>query len=342
MKTEVIRVDPVRPDNDAVSVAASYLRKGNTVAFPTETVYGLGANALDRDAVAKIFKVKGRPHDNPLLLHVSSFEMAQRCVSEDMSRYSRLTDRLWPGPVTLILQKSAEIPLAATAGLETVGIRFPAHPVARLMIELAGVPVAAPSANLSGKPSPTEEAHVLEDLMDQVPCILLAGKTVFGLESTIIDLTQDPPVLLRPGPISPEQLRETLGDIAITVSDISDERVPKAPGMKYRHYSPGVDLILIQGDLEQVVEEAKNLVKASRSVILCCEEHEQAFASVALPVVLGSMERPYEIAMNLFAALRRLSEMDLDLAIAESYPEKGIGLAIMNRLSKAASKIIRV
>jgi len=342
VNTEIIQVDPIRPDEGAVSVAVSYLRKGNAVVFPTETVYGLGANALDSDAVKSIFMVKGRPHDNPLLLHVSSLEMAQRCISEDLSCYSRLTDKLWPGPVTLIFHKSAEIPLTATAGLDTVGIRFPAHPVARLMIELAGIPVAAPSANLSGKPSPTEESHVLEDLMDRVPCILLAGKTVFGLESTIIDLTQDPPVLLRPGPISPEQLRETLDDIAITIPDISDEHIPKAPGMKYRHYSPDVDLILIQGDLEQVVKEAKDLAKASRAAILCCEEHKQAFASVAIPVVLGSLERPYEIAMNLFGALRRLSDMNLDIAISESFPEKGIGLAIMNRLSKAASKIIRV
>ncbi len=340
MHTEKIRVDPIEPDVGSVSKAASYLQLGEVIVFPTETVYGLGGDALNVKAVGKIFKIKGRPQDNPLLLHVSSLEMAQRCASEDIARHSRLIDTLWPGPVTLIFRKSSEIPHFVTAGLDTVGIRFPAHPVARFLIELLGSPVAAPSANLSGKPSPTEEKHVIEDLDGLVPCMLLSGKAPLGLESTIIDLTETPPALLRPGPISPEQLQELLDDLTLAPSASDYRSSPKAPGMKYRHYSPDVDLVLIIGDLGKALAHSKKLSEGKKSVILCCEEHAKAFANIAPVRVLGSIHEPYGIALNLFGALRDLSKTGVDLAISESFPEKGIGLAIMNRLRKAASRIV--
>lgn len=342
MKTEKLFVDADKSDKGIISRAARYLQKGELVAFPTETVYGLGANALDAKAVNRIFEAKGRPQDNPLIVHVSSIEMAQELVLDDLSDYKWLVELLWPGPVTIIFRKARKIPDIVTAGLPTVGIRFPSHPVAQKLIEIAGLPIAAPSANLSGRPSPTDEFHVIEDMDGRIACMLLAGKTLFGLESTIVDLSRGKPTLLRPGPISVERLKTLLPDLEVPEFVKAEEKYSGpalAPGMKYRHYSPKIELILVEGDPRERYKEITDFAFEKNSIILCSRETAHLYPREIRRIVLGSRENLYEVAANLFDALREPGE-EFERMVSESFPESGVGLAIMNRLRKAAWKIM--
>ncbi|MDD2499050.1 MAG: L-threonylcarbamoyladenylate synthase, partial [Desulfitobacteriaceae bacterium] len=244
METEYIKLDRQNPDRDMLKRAAQLLRQGEVVAFPTETVYGLGANALEGSAVKKIFIAKGRPSDNPLIVHISSLNQLPPLVKEIPQAARALMKKYWPGPLTLIFPKSEIIPPEITAGLETVAIRMPEHPVAQALIEYAGVPVAAPSANISGKPSPTSGQHVWQDMQGKVAMVLDSGETRVGVESTVLDITRKPPMILRPGGITYEDLQETLGQVELD-QGTGKMKVPRSPGMKYTHYSPAADVFVV-------------------------------------------------------------------------------------------------
>ncbi|MFO7881933.1 MAG: L-threonylcarbamoyladenylate synthase [Kosmotogaceae bacterium] len=343
MNTTILKISLEKPEIEKLKIAASFLKENKLVAFPTETVYGLGATAFSEKAVRRIFEVKGRPPDNPLIVHVSSLEMASKLIKEDIDDFSRLTNILWPGPITLIFNKENLIPDIVSGGLSTVALRYPAHPVAQKLIELSGVPVAAPSANLSGKPSPTNEKHVMHDLVGKIDCIILSGKTVFGLESTIVDLSKNKPILLRPGPISVERLKTLFPQLEIHSTVLGEEaKTPLAPGMKYRHYSPEIELILFDGELTWATHEIINATKKleKKIVILCSEETKNLYPEPSKTVSLGSRKKLYSVAANLFDILLSLSKKDYDVALCEPFPETGIGLAIMNRLRKASWKKI--
>lgn len=326
----VLSVDPLRPDVEKIRIAASAIRRGELVAFPTETVYGLGADAFNAKASRLIFEAKGRPADNPLIVHVASYDQAASLgeFPEDIAEIAR---RVWPGPITFVVKKRAPLPDVVTAGLPTVALRCPAHPVALKLIEESGVPIAAPSANKAGRPSPTEASHVLEDLGDKVHIILDAGRTFFGVESTIIDVTKRPPVLLRPGPFTLEELRSIFGEIKVPefARGLGEADVALAPGMKYRHYAPETPLVVVDFDLSAAVREAHR--RGLRVAVLCimdkCAEGDAV-------VKLGS--DLYEVARNLYDGLRRVDKLGVDLALSPAVEERGIGLAIMNRLRKAA------
>ncbi|MEZ0248921.1 MAG: L-threonylcarbamoyladenylate synthase [Thermoproteus sp.] len=333
---KILKVDPLRPRLEDIAEAASVVKSGGLVAFPTETVYGLGADAFNGEATAKIFKAKGRPADNPLIVHVSSLDQALE-VGEFPEEVATIAKRVWPGPITFVVKKRATLPASVTAGLPTVALRCPAHPVALKLIELAGTPIAAPSANKAGRPSPTEARHVVEDLGDSVDVVLDAGRTFFGVESTIIDATKRPPVLLRPGPFSVEELKSIFGDVVVPdfARGLREADAALAPGMKYRHYAPNTPLVLAEFDLADAVKIAKN--KGLKVAVLCmagrCAEGDVVFE-------LGS--DLYEVAKNLYDSLRRVDKAGVDVAIAPTVEERGIGLAIMNRLRKASGfKIAR-
>lgn len=327
---KLIRVDPLNPRREDIEEAARAIKAGGLVAFPTETVYGLGADAFNENASAKVFKVKGRPADNPLIVHVSSVEMALN-IGDLPDRVVDIAKRVWPGPITFVVKKKAELPAVVTAGLPTVALRCPAHPVALRLIEEAGTPIAAPSANKAGRPSPTEASHVLEDLGDSVDVLLDAGRTFFGVESTIIDVTKEPPVLLRPGPFTLEELKSIFGEVEVPpfARGLGEADVALAPGMKYRHYAPEKPLVLVEFDLRLAVDLAHE--EGLKAAVLCmvdkCAEGD---------VVLKLGSDLYEIAKNLYDALRRIDKTNADVAIAPTVPERGIGLAIMNRLRKAS------
>ncbi len=327
---KLIRVDPLSPRREDIEEAARIIRAGGLVAFPTETVYGLGADAFNEEASTRIFKVKGRPADNPLIVHVSSVDMALN-IGELPDHVVDIAKRVWPGPITFVAKKKAELPRAVTAGLPTVALRCPAHPVALRLIEEAGTPIAAPSANKAGKPSPTEASHVLEDLGDSIDVLLDAGRTFFGVESTIVDVTKEPPVLLRPGPFTLEELRSLFGEVVVPsfAKGLGEADVALAPGMKYRHYAPEKPLVLVEFDLKLAVDIAHE--KGLKVAVLCM--HDKC---VEGDVVLKVGADLYEIAKNLYDSLRKIDRTNADVAIAPTVPEQGIGLAIMNRLRKAS------
>lgn len=349
MDTKVINIDPVNIDASKLASAAKALSEGKLVAFPTETVYGLGASALDTDAVKNIYAAKGRPSDNPLIVHIadkSSVAVLTKTISE---KAKLLMDKLWPGPITLVVEKSMIIPSAITAGLDTVAIRMPEHPVALELIRQAGIPVAAPSANSSGKPSPTTAKHVLEDLNGKIDFLIDAGSSRVGLESTVLDTTVEPPMLLRPGGITPAQIEEIIGHIEIDktiLGKIDSENVPKSPGMKYKHYSPKAEVIIIKGDnINDQAIKILNLARQSREwgtkVGICATtqtiDKYKGFDALSM----GDRDKPETIASNLFALLREFDEHGVGIIYAESVDNSGVGLAIMNRMIKAAGyKII--
>jgi hydroxymethylpyrimidine/phosphomethylpyrimidine kinase len=347
-------VDPERIDEGALGEAAEAIRRGGLVAFPTETVYGLGADATNPGALAGIFEAKGRPRDNPLIVHVPGEEWLPRVASAVPPAARRLIDRFWPGPLTLVL-RAARLPAEVTAGLPTVAVRCPAHPVALRLIELSGVPIAAPSANASGRPSPTSAEHVIEDLWGLVDVIVDSGETLYGLESTIIDVTRDPPVLLRPGAVPVENLEDALGS-RVVVGDaargLADSEVALSPGMKYRHYAPRKPLVLVESDdysgegyLEGVASVARSLAADGRRVIvMASDEHVGFYRAAGLETLaLGPRSNPFAVARRLFAALRSLDGSPADAAVVEGFEERGLGLAIMNRLRKASGRaVVRV
>jgi len=350
IKTIIIDIDKDNIDSLKLMRGAEILRNGGTVTFPTETVYGLGANALDEEAVQKIFKAKGRPSDNPLIVHIAGYEDLNKLILELPENAKRLIDEFWPGPLTLIFKKSSIVPKIVTGGLDTVAIRMPSHPIARLLIELAGVPIAAPSANLSGKPSPTKEKHVKDDLMGRVDAIICGGNAAVGVESTVLDVTSDTPMILRPGGVTKEELERAIGrvDIDPALQESGETNlIPKSPGMKYTHYSPDADVILISGDLDDMVNNIEKVRKDKEDKgykvgIMATDETKDKYKGGAV-ISVGSRAQLQSVASNLFKVLREFDEMDINIILAETFEEKGLGQAIMNRLMKAAGyNVIRV
>jgi L-threonylcarbamoyladenylate synthase len=342
--TKLFRVDISNPDVGVLNEVCRDVLNGKIVVFPTETVYGLGASIYRSDALRRIFIAKNRPMDNPLIVHISKKEHLYEIAVDVSSNISKLIDVAWPGPLTLILKKSCSVPLEATAGLSTVAVRMPAHPVAEILVNCTG-PIAAPSANISGRPSPVTSHHILVDMFGRADIIIDAGDTIFGIESTIIDVSTEPPRLLRPGAMPIEKIVELLG-IDVIVTEVAKGYIEAeeaiAPGMKYRHYAPKTPLILVEGDVDNVIEVIKNIKKEMRIAVLTCRENAGYYHRyVDKVIVVGSKTNLFEVARNLFVVLREIDRMGVDIAISESFPEKGVGLAIMNRLRKASTKIIK-
>lgn len=345
--TRIIKVN--NPEVD-ITHAVKRLQEGGLVAFPTETVYGLGANALDPEAVNKIFAAKGRPSDNPLIVHISSMDMLSDLVREIPPMAERLAKAFWPGPLTLVLPKSDLVGGAVTAGLDTVAVRMPEHPVALRLIALAGVPVAAPSANTSGRPSPTVAQHVVEDLHGQVDVIIDGGPVGLGVESTVLDVTSNPPMILRPGGVTKEMLEATLGlevllDPALT--QVSDTATPKAPGMKYTHYAPKAPVTVFVGEEKAIVQAIKNRASQLKGEGLCVgvmatAETVGEYEDVIV-LEVGTRKDLRTVAAKLYSVLRGFDQSKVDVILAEGFPEEGLGSAIMNRLAKAAGQaLVRV
>lgn len=320
----------------AVETAARILREGGLVGMPTETVYGLAANALDAEAVAKIFEAKGRPQDNPLIVHISEFDQIERLVSVLPESARALAEAFWPGPMTMVLPKSQLIPDLVSAGLPTVGIRFPSHPVARALITAAGVPIAAPSANRSGLPSTTTAEHVLRDMEGRIEAVLDGGPCGVGVESTIITLASDPPRLLRPGGITLEQLRSVLGRVDVdnaVMNPLPKGAHPLSPGMKYKHYSPKANVIILQGGEEAYFAFVN--AKAEPGVAALCYDGEEKKLRVPA-VCYGAEDDGAAQARELFEALRQLDEIGAKTVYARCPEPSGVGLAVYNRLMRAA------
>lgn len=348
METEIIMIDTSAPDwQNKLDYPAHVLKSGGLVAFPTETVYGLGANVLDEKALEGIYKAKGRPSDNPLIVHVADTGKVAGLVENMPSNAQKLMEAFWPGPLTLIMPKSDKVPFIITAGLDTVAVRMPSNPIALELIKKSGVPVAAPSANSSGKPSPTLAGHVINDLSGKVDIIIDGGSTMVGVESTVLDITVDPPVILRPGGITKEQLQQVLGEVAqeTSLSFASTETPPRSPGMKYRHYAPNAVLLLIQGSPEHVAEEISRRAELYNSEgnsigILTTDESASLYEPVLYTfckiLSLGSKKRPESLAANLFKRLREFDEAGVDVILAETPDTNGIGQAVTNRLIKAS------
>jgi L-threonylcarbamoyladenylate synthase len=338
-------------DHPHVQAAAQLIRNKEAVAFPTETVYGLGADAFSDQAVQKIFQAKGRPQDNPLIVHIASVTMLAGVVDNVSKRAKLLMDRFWPGPLTLVLPKGEKVCASVTAGLNSVAVRMPAHPVALALILAARTPIAAPSANRSGKPSPTKAEHVWRDLAGRIAGILDGGETTVGLESTVLDLTEERPVLLRPGSITVEQLEEVVGPVDVesiepmeSESDAGENLpfVPRSPGQKYRHYAPEGELFLVS--MEKGIEPMRQLIKNAlardqhkgyRVAVLTTDDGLNCYeADVVLS--LGPRNQLDKVASRLYEALRRMDQARISKIYAETFPENSMGRAIMNRLRKAA------
>lgn len=342
METKVAIVKDLDKDIKYIEEAAQIIKNGGNVVFPTETVYGLGGDALNVDAVNKIFQAKGRPQDNPLIIHVASKDLS-RWAREVPEIAKKLIDKFWPGPLTIILNKKNIVPDVTSASLESVGIRMPNNEVALKLIELSGTTIAAPSANISGRPSPTDVERCVEDLSGKVDYILGADKSEVGVESTIIDCTVEPAVVLRPGGVTLEMLKEiddriTL-DKGIMTKPTKDFK-PKAPGMKYRHYAPKAKVTVVIGDSHKVVEKINEIVhnnieQGKKVGILASKENEDKYKEGEV-LVLGSSKDLREVAHNLFEYLRSFDDIGVDVILAEGYEEKGVGIAVMNRLKKAA------
>ncbi|MGI6284243.1 L-threonylcarbamoyladenylate synthase [Neomoorella humiferrea] len=348
-RTKYLKIDPRVPELHKIRLAARILNRGGVVAFPTETVYGLGANALDARAVRRIFRAKGRPSDNPLIVHIASFRDVQDLVAYLPPRATLLMQRFWPGPLTLVLPRSEVIPDVVTAGLDTVGIRMPAHPVAQALIRAARLPIAAPSANISGRPSPTTGLHVLKDLRGKIDAVVDGGPATVGVESTVLDLTAPVPTILRPGGVTYEELASVLGEVAIDPAALGEQaEQPRAPGMKYKHYAPRGEVFVVTGEIERVTAKIRALVAdwqrlGYRVAVLATQETAPAYEQEPRPdhlEILGSRSRPATIAANLFAALRNCDRHQADIILAEAIAEEGLGLAIMNRLRKSAANRI--
>lgn len=340
-----IKVDSKKPQVDAIRIAANVIRKGGLVAFPTETVYGLGANALDSNAVATIFRAKERPTDNPVIVHIADRKDMRRLARSVPQKAEKLAARFWPGPLTLILKRSRLAPNITVAGLDTVGIRMPSNKIALALIRESGVPIAAPSANRAGKPSPTTAKHVIEDLAGRIDVVLDGGPTRVGIESTVIDMTKRIPQILRPGGTPFEELKVVLGKVTLHRATLSKKRVAalkaRAPGMKHKHYAPEAEMILVEGDLDKIVKRVKELTALSMADgkkvgILATDESISSYDGDVLKS-LGSRSNMEEIARNLFRLLREFDEEKVGIIIAEGVPPLGLGLAVMNRLRRAAS-----
>lgn len=343
METRVIKItDPIRQHSE-MEEAAHLIRKGEVVAFPTETVYGLGANALDANAVKGIFKAKGRPSDNPLIVHIDNFSQWGKLVEAIPEKAEILAEIFWPGPLTIILKKSGLVPAEVTAGLNTVGVRMPSHPVARELIRRAGIPIAAPSANLSGRPSPTTAQHVLHDMNNRIPMILDGGKADVGLESTVVDMTSEIPVILRPGGVTREMMIQAIGQVEVDSHVMAPLKLGQkalSPGMKYTHYRPKASVTIVRGDLDKLIrfikEETSKYVKNGKRVGILATDETVNFYTEGIRLTMGSRSRPAEIAASLFGLLREFDQLGVELILAEGVDPHNEGLAVMNRMVRAA------
>ncbi len=343
-QTLVLKVDSENPDPAKIKTAADIIQKGGLVAFPTETVYGLGADALNPQAVLALFEAKKRPLDNPPIVHVASAEEVDTLAETVPKKALLLMKEFWPGPLTLVFKRSKTVPDVTVAGLDTVAVRMPQHKVALALIIESGRPIAAPSANLAGKPSPTNAKHVFEDLNGRIDAILDGGATRIGVESTVLDLSVDPPVLLRPGGISFEALKRVLGEVRLHPFVEAEKELPmekiRSPGMKHKHYAPKAEVILVEGSVPAVMDKVKELTqyhlgKGKKVGILATDETQTAYKADVV-ASLGSRFNLAAIARNLFRLLREVDAEGVDVIIAEGVPAEGLGLAVMNRLRKAS------
>ena len=336
-------------DEEQIRQAGDILKAGGLVAFPTETVYGLGGDALNPDSSKKIYAAKGRPSDNPLIVHICRWEDIYRIAEPVTEEAKRLAEAFWPGPLTMILQKKDTVPKETTGGLDTVAIRFPSHPVARRLIEAAGGFVAAPSANASGRPSPTMAEYVAEDMNGRIDMILDGGAVGIGLESTIVDVSGPEPIILRPGYVTQEMLEKVLGEVELdqTILDGTTAQRPKAPGMKYRHYAPKGELSIVEGSAEAVVEHINGLcaraaAEGKKTGVIATDEPFSRYTADSVKSV-GSREDEEAIAHSLYRILREFDDEEVEVMYTESFSSYGMGQAIMNRLLKAAGhRIITV
>jgi L-threonylcarbamoyladenylate synthase len=351
--TDVVRVDLVRPDPTAIARAAECLRSGGLVAFPTETVYGLGAHALDRIAVRRLFEAKGRPANDPVIVHVSSLENIGALVLDVPDVARALAARFWPGPLTLVLPRSPLVPDEVTAGLKTVAVRVPVHPVAQALLIAAAIPVAAPSANLFSRPSPTRATHVLNDLKGRIDLIVDGGPTTVGVESTVLDLSGETPTILRPGAITVEMLRDVLGRVDVRASRPDDGVAMPSPGLLSRHYSPRASLTLYEGEppdaIARLIEDARVLLAGRESVgIMAADEDRDALGPVLDTEgsrveirYLGPERNATAIASRLYDVLRELDASGVDQILVRGFPaDGGLGFAIQDRLRRAATVVL--
>lgn len=349
MTTEYVKVNEEAPDEEVIRRAGRIIRNGGLVAFPTETVYGLGGDALNPMSSRKIYEAKGRPSDNPLIVHICRLADIEPIVSEIPPQAVRLAEAFWPGPLTMIFKKNELVPQETTGGLNTVAIRFPSNKIAQALIDASGGYIAAPSANRSGRPSPTLARYCLEDLDGRVEMIIDGGQVGIGLESTIIDLTEEEPVILRPGFISQRMLEEVLGNVEMDRTLIKPDSgiAPKAPGMKYRHYAPKGQLVILEGDREQVVSGINRAVEEDRANgyrtgVICTDETRDRYEADCVKSA-GSRGDELSIARELFRILREFDDEKVERIYSESFREGDLGQAIMNRLMKAAGhKVIDV
>lgn len=342
METLFEKTDEFHIDEQVMEKAGEILKRGGLVAFPTETVYGLGANALNEEAARKTYAAKGRPSDNPLIVHIAEREALEKIVTTISDKAKAVMDAFWPGPLTLIFEKQECVPSGTTGGLSTVAVRMPSNQVALELIRAGGGYISAPSANTSGRPSPTSAQHVMDDLNGKIDMVIDGGNVEIGVESTILDLTVEPPMILRPGAVTREMLEEVIGEVAIDKALLSDESgiAPKAPGMKYRHYAPKAQLVIIEGDMDESVKAIRQIAYEQTRLgykvgIIATSETEKLY-STGLVKTIGSRNNENSIAKNLYHVLRAFDEEDVEYIYSESFGQEGIGNAIMNRLDKAA------
>ncbi|MDU4892398.1 MAG: L-threonylcarbamoyladenylate synthase [Clostridium sp.] len=342
MKTKVAMLSENAVDKRIINDAALKIRDGGIVAFPTETVYGLGADALNEKAVAKIFEAKGRPQDNPLIIHVADFNIDEY-VTEVPDMAKDIMQKFWPGPITIILNKKEIVPSITSAGLDTIGIRMPQNNIARELIKASGVPIAAPSANISGRPSPTDMESCVEDLDGKVDYIIGGENSIVGVESTIVDCTVNPICVLRPGAVTLEMLQTVDSNAYIDPAILSKPKEdfrPKAPGMKYRHYAPKAPVKIVSGEIDKVVAKISEMVlnynEQDKKVGVIATDETKDLYKNQIVVSLGSRENLNDIGKNLFKVLRSFDSMDVNIILCEAFEEVGVGTAIMNRLKKSA------
>lgn len=330
MITEIIKINPQKPEKSKIKKAADIIKDGGLVAFPTETVYGLGADVFNEKAVKKIFVAKKRPFDDPLIVHIADISDLHKLAKIIPETAVKLAKKFWPGPLTMVFKKAKSVPDCVTAGLDTVAVRMPENNIALKLIKVSGTPIAAPSANIFTKPSPTSAKHVIEDLSGKIPMIIDAGQTKIGLESTVLDLTSKIPMILRPGKITAEELKPILGKIEYPPPEARPRpsgagKTPKSPGMKYRHYSPKAKVILVVGEKNKTKNKIRELEKIYKKT-----------------AVIRADKDVENLSKNLFKKFREFDSKKIEIIIVEGVKEKGLGLALMNRTKKAASRIIRV
>jgi L-threonylcarbamoyladenylate synthase len=350
METKIYSLNEEKIDTNIIKEAGDVLKKGGLVAFPTETVYGLGGDALNPDSSKKIYAAKGRPSDNPLIVHISNLKALEKIVKDIPEDALKLADKYWPGPLTMIFNKNDVVPKETTGGLETVAVRMPSNKIARALIDASGGYIAAPSANLSGRPSPTVAKYVIEDMKGRIDIILDGGESDVGLESTIVDFTEGKPMILRPGFITQKMLEEALSEKVEwdrAIIDADSKTPPKAPGMKYRHYAPKGELVIVEGNKENVIKKINELTNADKNNnlktgVIATEETKDYYCA-DLVKSAGHKDEEGEVAHHLFRILREFDEENIQKMYSESFKSDGVGAAVMNRLLKAAGhQIIKV